>query len=91
MADKKGLKMRRAPKNKNYYAAGMYRTDKNKKVKLGAYIRNFPEDLKAQEAYENKNYGSAAGHVQNQTTKARKRQWKNANPGKKVPKQIPLV
>lgn len=74
MAEKKGKKLRRCAKHKNYYAVQAKRSDQNKKRRLGKHLRNFPEDKQAVEIYEKvKNYGPTAGHLANATGQAQRR------------------
>jgi len=42
------VKLRRISKLREYYKAGYYRVEANKKRRLATIVRNFPEDLQAQ-------------------------------------------
>jgi hypothetical protein len=66
------VKLRRISKLKNYYAAGHYRTDANRKKKMGRHIRHNPLDLKAIHHYEHVIHaGDASGHIANATSKGK--------------------
>ncbi len=78
MAERKGKKLRRCAKHKNYYAVQAKRTDQNKKRRIGKHIRNHPDDVQAVHIYEKvKNYGSASGQIANATARGRKRQHRH--------------
>jgi hypothetical protein len=60
--ERKGKKLRRCGKLKNYYAAQPMRTATNKKRRMRNHIRSHPADKRTVKTYEFvKNFGSAAG------------------------------
>lgn len=70
--ERKGLKLRRCSKQKNYYAAQPMRTATNKKRRMRNHIRSHPADKRTVKTYEFvKNFGSAAGLGLNSTGKKR--------------------
>ena len=78
-----GHRALRSARRKAYYAARAPFTLANKKSKMGAHVRAFPEDLQHVEQFK-KRYSEAAltGHLASPTSKARKRARQRARQAK---------